>query len=116
MIIDKFKNFDDLFDDLPDQTDDSGNLLFAETSDEKAPAADPAGEDDEKWKILIVDDEEDIHSVTRIALKGFTFRGKSIEFYDAYSAKEAEEILKQRYARGELTKEQYDEMLERMRR
>ena len=29
---------------------------------------------------------------------------------------EAEEILKQRYARGELTKEQYDEMLERTRR
>lgn len=93
--MDKFKNFDDLFDDLPDQTDDSGNLLFAETSDEKAPAVDPAGEDDEKWKILIVDDEEDIHSVTRIALKGFTFRGKSIEFYDAYTAAEAEQILKE---------------------
>ncbi len=29
---------------------------------------------------------------------------------------EAEEILKQRYARGELTKEQYDEMLEHIRR
>ena len=28
----------------------------------------------------------------------------------------AEEILKQRYARGEITKEQYDEMLERIRR
>jgi signal transduction histidine kinase len=92
---DKFKNFDDLFEDLPDQTDDSGNLLFAETSDEKKSEAAPAKEDDEKWKILIVDDEEDIHSVTRIALKGFTFRGKSIEFYDAYSAAEAEEILKE---------------------
>ena len=29
---------------------------------------------------------------------------------------EAEEILKQRYARGELTKEQYDEMLDHIRR
>ena len=29
---------------------------------------------------------------------------------------EAEEILKQRYARGELTKEQFDEMLEHIRR
>ena len=29
---------------------------------------------------------------------------------------DAEEILKQRYARGELTKEQYDEMLEHIRR
>ena len=29
---------------------------------------------------------------------------------------DAEEILKQRYARGEITREQYDEMLERIRR
>ena len=29
---------------------------------------------------------------------------------------EAEEILKQRYARGELSKEQYDEMLDHLRR
>ncbi len=29
---------------------------------------------------------------------------------------DAEEILKQRYARGELTREQYDEMLEHIRR
>ena len=29
---------------------------------------------------------------------------------------EAEEILKQRYARGELTTQQYDEMLEHIRR
>jgi signal transduction histidine kinase len=90
---DKFKNFDDLFDDLPDQTDDSGELFFADTTEETSPSEEE--EEKEKWKILIVDDEEDIHSVTRIALKGFTFRGRQIEFYDAYSAAEAEEILKE---------------------
>ena len=34
----------------------------------------------------------------------------------ASTRSEAEEILKQRYARGEITKEQYDEMLEHIRR
>ncbi len=91
----KFKNYDDLFDDLPEQADDSGELFFAET-DEKIikETAEPEVEIG-KWKILIVDDEEDIHTVTRIALKGFTFRERSIEFLDAYSATEAEEILKE---------------------
>jgi signal transduction histidine kinase len=93
--MDKFKNFDDLFEDLPDQADDSGELFFAETPEDLKKKEDTDDSSNEKWKILIVDDEEDIHSVTRIALKGFTFRGKSIEFYDAFTAKEAEEILKE---------------------
>jgi signal transduction histidine kinase len=91
--MDKFKNFDDLFGDIP-AAEDENNLLFSEsteTEEIKQPADDPT----EKWKILVVDDEGDIHSVTRIALKGFTFRGKGIEFYDAYTAAEAEEILKE---------------------
>jgi CheY-like chemotaxis protein len=93
--MDKLKNFDDLFEDLPDQADDSGELFFTESAADETPQAQASEQEKEKWKILIVDDEEDIHSVTRIALKGFTFRGRSIEFYDAYSAKEAEDVLKE---------------------
>ena len=40
------------------------------------------------WKVLVVDDEEDIHSVTRMALKGFIYQNKEIEFLDTYSARE----------------------------
>jgi signal transduction histidine kinase/AraC-like DNA-binding protein len=47
----------------------------------------------ESWKVLLVDDEEDIHSVTRMALKGFTFRGKEIQFLHAYSGEEARQLL-----------------------
>ncbi|MBL7113977.1 MAG: hypothetical protein ISS19_18710 [Bacteroidales bacterium] len=90
--MDKFKNFDDLFGDTP-ASEDENNLLFSESSDTDE-IKKPVDDTKEKWKILVVDDEEDIHSVTRIALKGFTFRGRSIEFYDAFSAAEAEEILK----------------------
>jgi len=45
------------------------------------------------WKMLIVDDEPDVHEITRIALKGFTFDGKKLELVSAYSAEEAKKIL-----------------------
>ena len=45
------------------------------------------------WKILLVDDEEDVHLVTRLALKGFTFAGRKLEFLKAMSALQAKAIL-----------------------
>lgn len=48
------------------------------------------------WHILIVDDEEGVHSVTKLALKGFEFDGIPVEFLDAYSGAEAIEIVRQR--------------------
>lgn len=45
------------------------------------------------WKVLIVDDDEEIHHVTRFALKRFTFAGRTIQFVSAYSAKEGMDIL-----------------------
>jgi signal transduction histidine kinase len=95
MFMDKFKNYEDLFADTPGQEDDSDELFLTEQESELVEIGMKEDEPLEKWKILIVDDEEDIHSVTRIALKGFTFRGKPVEFYDAYSAAEAEKILKE---------------------
>ena len=47
----------------------------------------------ESWKVLLVDDEEDIHSVTRMALKGFNYQGKEISFLHAYSGEEARLLL-----------------------
>ena len=46
------------------------------------------------WKILIVDDESEIHTITKLALKEFIFENKSITFFSAYSGKEAKEIIK----------------------
>ncbi|MCG8510948.1 MAG: DUF3369 domain-containing protein [Rhodospirillales bacterium] len=45
------------------------------------------------WRILIVDDEPDIHDVTKIALAGFEFGGAPLEFLHAYSGAEARDIL-----------------------
>jgi len=45
------------------------------------------------WKILIVDDEQDVHTITVLALKNFDFEGRNLHFYHAYSAQEAKQIL-----------------------
>jgi response regulator RpfG family c-di-GMP phosphodiesterase len=37
------------------------------------------------WKILIADDEEEVHGVTRLALSGCTVHGRPLEFIDAYT-------------------------------
>jgi CheY-like chemotaxis protein len=45
------------------------------------------------WKILIVDDEADIHAMTRLALLNFEFAGKKLQIFQAMSGIEAREIL-----------------------
>ncbi len=45
------------------------------------------------WKVLIADDEEDVHRITKLAMMGVSYKGKPIEFLSAYSAQEAKEIL-----------------------
>jgi len=45
------------------------------------------------WKVMIVDDEREIHEVTQLALDDFNFCGKSLTFISAYSGKEARSLL-----------------------
>jgi len=45
------------------------------------------------WKILVVDDEEDVHSITRMVLDGFEFEGGGLEFLSAYSAEEGRDVM-----------------------
>ena len=45
------------------------------------------------WKILIVDDEDDVHRITKLAMLGITYDELPIEFLSAYSGKEACEIM-----------------------
>lgn len=45
------------------------------------------------WKILIVDDEEEIHQVTKMALNDFTFEGRGLTFISTYSAAETKTVL-----------------------
>lgn len=45
------------------------------------------------WKVLLVDDEPDIHTVTRLALSDFEFENRPLSFLHAYSAREGERLL-----------------------
>ena len=47
------------------------------------------------WKILIVDDDSDIHDVTEMSLKRLVYEGRPLLFIKAYSASDAVEQLNQ---------------------
>ena len=46
------------------------------------------------WKVLIVDDDAQIHSLTCVALEDVEFQGRPIRFISAYSESETKDILK----------------------
>jgi signal transduction histidine kinase len=66
----------------------AGQRVFAE--EPGAPARPP-------WPVLIVDDAPDIHAVTRLSLRSFTFEGRGVEWLSAHSAAEARALLAQRH-------------------
>ena len=45
------------------------------------------------WRILVVDDEEGIHGITRMIFRGYQFENRPIELISALSGQEAREIL-----------------------
>jgi len=64
------------------------NLKFAKEEDVQDVAT------QEYWKLLVVDDEPEVHNITKSVLKKFTFKNKKLEFFSAYSKAEAINILK----------------------
>ncbi len=49
--------------------------------------------DEFRWNVLIVDDEQEVHKVTKLVLRDFSFLGRAASFISAYSAAEAEKVL-----------------------
>ena len=47
----------------------------------------------DKWRVLIVDDEPELHVLTTTVLKDFMFEGKSLEFVSAHNELEISEAL-----------------------
>ena len=45
------------------------------------------------WKLLIVDDEQEVHSLTRLVLRDYEFEGRSLELLGAYSGVAARQVL-----------------------
>jgi response regulator RpfG family c-di-GMP phosphodiesterase len=72
---DKEKNADD-------------RIIFPEETAPKA--ATPS----EKWKILVVDDDQSVHAVTRMVLGNFSFAGKGLDILSAYDDEGAYEAIR----------------------
>ncbi len=70
------------------------DLIFAE---EEAPPPDHAKSSHKKpWCILLVDDDAEVHAVTRLALKGFEFQGAALELLSAHSGQAGREVFESR--------------------
>ena len=46
------------------------------------------------WKVLIVDDEPEVHNVTRLVLGSFSFEERPLQFLSAYTASDARETIR----------------------
>ncbi|GGD71788.1 PP2C family protein-serine/threonine phosphatase [Lacimicrobium alkaliphilum] len=73
------------------QSDEQDEILFFKEADapehEEAKLA--------PWKILIVDDDEEVHVMTRLVLRDLVFDNRSVELISARSGGQAKELLDQ---------------------
>lgn len=67
---------------------DDDFILFDDKPDDTTQTAPP-------WKLMIVDDEPEVHDITQMTLQRFSFDNRQIEFIHAYSAQQARELLPQ---------------------
>ncbi|MCB0165860.1 MAG: GAF domain-containing protein [Anaerolineae bacterium] len=58
-------------------------------------AAGKNGSSQKNWTVLIIDDEQDVHQATELALRRFVFNEKGLDFLNAYSTQEAKAIFHQ---------------------
>ncbi|MBW2091333.1 MAG: DUF3369 domain-containing protein, partial [Deltaproteobacteria bacterium] len=63
-------------------------LIFADELTGESPV-----KKEEVWKLMIVDDDEEVHNITRMVLDDFTFEGSHLEFLSAYSGEEAKQLF-----------------------
>ena len=69
----------------------SDELIFAPGDDDDSNPS--SGKNSTPWKIVIVDDDPSIHDVTKMALGGFSFAERNLEFLSAFSGAEAKQLL-----------------------
>lgn len=64
-------------------------LIFADEVSKESEIEDKR----EPWKILIADDEEEVHTITRMVMEDFVFDNGSVELLHAYTGRETKKIL-----------------------
>lgn len=61
---------------------DDGEMIFAQELD----TPDAVESSQAGWKVMIIDDDETVHEVTRLTLAGFTFEDRPLLLLSAFSA------------------------------
>lgn len=67
------------------------DLIFAD--EEAPPSEQPHKTPNKPWCILLVDDDPEVHAVTRLALRGFEFQGSALELLSAHSGLAGREVF-----------------------
>jgi len=75
---------------LDSNKDDHDDLVFLD----EQPAPPLAIAPRSVWRVMIIDDDEDVHSTTTFALGNLEMQHRPLEFVHAYSAGQARELLK----------------------
>jgi len=75
---------------LEQTKDDQDDLVFLEEHPATPAPAGPRA----VWRVMIIDDDEDVHSTTTFALGNLDMQHRPLEFVHAYSAGQARELLK----------------------
>ena len=72
------------------------NIVFQDEDDLFASDVEPTPfPQTDVWEVMIIDDEEDVHQLTRFVLDDFVYEEKKLNFVSAYSAKEAKVLIQQ---------------------
>ena len=75
-------------------THPNDQLLFADDAPEGAPGrSDCDACDTAPWKVVVVDDEAEVHNVTKLVLSSFKYRGRGLTFLSAFSGEQAKRVI-----------------------
>lgn len=69
------------------------DFLFADDNNQRRPEPSNSSEKP-PWRVLIADDEPDVHRITRMVLTSFQFDGRKVELISAYSGEEAKQVMR----------------------
>ncbi|WP_426178135.1 DUF3369 domain-containing protein [Massilia sp. TWR1-2-2] len=77
-----------------DNTDDDDWLIDDDDAVMSAASAAHAAGALPPWRVLVVDDDADVHAVTRLALRNVAFKDRELELFSAHSAAEGFTLLR----------------------
>lgn len=61
--------------------------------DDEPQEEEPRSQESNPWKIIIADDEKEVHDITRMVLADYLYDGRPLQFYSTYSMQETIDLL-----------------------